>query len=1128
LLRSLSGLLLLLFFAPSFSHGAEGLAFSFDKNLEGWQVYGEGKGSHVEGTGHSAAGALSIEADSKTQMTAYKVFKNLTPGRYLVEGWFRSRDILVGEWDHSAWIFYDAGKGHQTVVKDLKGSFEWSRLRFTIEVEDKPVTLWFRLKASGSLWVDDLTLTPTTEAAIAYEFTRSKTPISVPNPIGEGIRCPKCYLWTDAEATHCPFCSTALHAQSSKASAKAGSPAVRVLMDFEEVDEAIENQRHSIRSFNDQDATSGKRSGIIRYAAYNHLEMKNDSLSDWSGYDYLAMEVFNPLDKYVRFSMSVKDTNEGGYWNQLNHNATLAPGWNRLKIHVNRFVGERGSVRNKRYLDLEKLIDFWFGVGVEQKEGYQEEFLVDNVRLLKATPSPATFRGLKLFDFVKEDFRAEEGFTAILARHKYSKHVGFGLTEAEIWRSHDSLYADNLNRDGIFLNRGGFAVDLPDGQYEVRLNVNHLGVWNEHFWAQRKVTIESKEALSESRESVRDYVQSFTRFQEIEPGREDDAYSLYLDNLFAPLVQKVQVSDGQLNIDVAGDPSGICLNWLAIYPADKKSEAETFFQQLKTVQKEQFDSMIRKLEPAGDEPKDFATDQQMQAGFYSAIIAGDTFVRPGQLSKPVAETIELAGGRLQRPAQTLLVRSLGQGGILSVKAEDLISETGGKIAVTPQTVRFAVNQYQCHTFNHETYELAPRFYRNLPSTGISLADDTSKMLRYQVEINGDTEPGIYTGQIVLKFRATTVTYPVSLTVYPFTLPPTDIAVGFFGLNPFRLDHVKTEGLDDFYQRVNMKVLESLSDRGFTTWSSLPAAKLVEKEGADVIESPQLDQLMAEARRLGFHKVFTYGGGLDDVVRIEEAEKISGRPADEFHRAAGAALSAKLASQWLPIVYNYSDEASGYSQKMERDLQRAEILKQYYPMLGHGGFSRAISKGKPGYDLNQTFTVGSYSSMTREAATAITEAKNRWGLYNPAIGNLQYNREVFGQALFTARKAGADHLLEWYLNGSQNYPYYDLDGRENDAMMLFPRADGRFDFSIKFEWAAEGMEDYRLLQLLESKAKAAGDKGEAARRWLAENYPAADFFDATDGLIDITPKHGLRGQAFRAAVYPMLLELNDPG
>ncbi len=1126
MLRPLSCILLALLLAPDLSRGAEGLAFSFDQGLEGWQVYGEGKGSHAVGIGHRAAGALFIEADNNAQMTAHNTFKNLARGRYLLEAWVRGRDLLVGEQNHSAWIFYDAGKGHQIVVKDLKGSFEWSRIRFTIDVEDKPVTLWFRLKASGSLWIDDLKLTPTKGAAIAYEFTKSQTPFPTPNPIGDGIRCPKCYRWADTEASLCPFCGTELHAQSSKAIAGVRTPRVRMLIDFEKKDQARESQFHSIRTFSDQNATSGKRSGIIKYATYNQLEMKNTFLSDWSGYDYLAVDVFNPLEKYVRFAMMVKDTNGGGYWNQLNHHATLAPGWNRLKFHVNRFVGERGSVQIKRYLDTKKLLGMWFGVGLEKEEGYQEQFLVDNVRLLRAATSPATFHGLRLFDFVEEDFRAEEGFTAILARHRYDKHIGFGLTRAEIWRSHDSLYADNLNRDGIFLNRGGFAVDLPDGRYEVRLNVNHLGLWNEHFWAKRKVTIEGEEVLSESREKVRDYVRAFTRFQKIEPRPGDDAYLLYLDKVFSPIIHEVQVDDGQLNIHVVGDSSGICLNWLAIYPADKRSEAEAFFQQLKKGQQEQFTSMIRKLEPADDEPKDFATNQQRKAGFYSAIIAGDTFVRYNQLSLPVAETIELSGGRLQRPAQNLLARSLGQGGLLSVEIEDLSSDAGEKISVTPQTVRYAVNQYQCHTFNNENYELAPRFYRNFPQAGISLSDDTSRMLRYQVKIERETKPGLYAGRLVLKFRETTIVYPVRLTVHPFTLPQTDIAVGFFGLNPFRLGHVKVRGLESFYHRVNMNVLKALSDRGFTTWSSLPDAKLVKKGSAEVLESPHLDLLMAKARRLGFKKVFTYGGGLDNVVRTEAADQIFGRPSDEFRRAAATALAEKLSSQWLPIVYSYSDEASLYSQKVERDLQRAQVLKKYYPMLGHGGYSHVISKGEYGYDLNQTFTVGSYSSMTREAAIAITKAKSRWGMYNQVIGNLQYNREVFGQALYTARKAGADHLLEWYLSGSLNYPYYDMDGRESDAMMLFPRADGRFDFSLKFEWAAEGVEDYRLLQLLETKATSAGNSGKAARKWLATNYPPADFFAVNGAMHQITPRHGLRGPAFRAKVYQMLLELNE--
>ncbi len=1126
MLRLLSIALSIFFLAPSLSHSAEGLVFSFDQNLEGWQVYGEGKGAHATGMGHQAPGSLFIEAGSRTHVTAFNTFKNLAPGRYLVEGWVRGREILAGEWNQSVWIFYDAGKGHKTVVKDLKGSFEWSRLRFTVDVEASSFTLWIRLKAAGSFWIDDLTLTPTTGRAIAYDFTKSKTPFPTANSVGEGIRCPKCYRWADAKTSHCPFCGTELHSQSKKVSKKSASPPVRMLMNFEKRDQAIENQRHSLRSFNKRNATSGKRSAIIKYATYNYLQMKNPYLSDWSGYDYLAIDVFNPLDKHVRFDMTIKDTIGGGYWNQLNHNERIAPGWNRLKIHINRFVGERGSVRIQRYLNTRKLIAFWFGVGLEQEEAYKEKFLVDNIRLLKSPPSPASFDGLRIFDFVKEDFRAQEGFTAILDRHRYDDQVGFGLTQADVWQSHDSLYADNLNRDGIFLNRGGFAIDLPNGPYEVRLNINHLGLWNKHFWAHRKVMIEGKEVFSESRKrGLRDYVRDFTRFQEIEPGPEDDAYSLYLDKVFAPILREVQVSDGQLNIEVEGDRSGICLNWLAVYPSERKAEAEAFFQQLKLLQKEQFDSRLRKLEPAGDDPKDFATKQQMKTGFYSALIAGDTFVRHNQFSQPVAETIELSGGRLQRPAQTLLVRSLGQGGLLSVRTEDLTSDTGEKIVVTPQTVRYTVNQYQCHTFNNETYELAPRFYRDFPPAGISLPNDTSKMLRYQVKIGRATKPGFYTGKLAMKFRDTIVTYPIRLTVYPFTLPPADIAVGFFGLNPFHLDYVKTPGLDTFNWRVNRKVLKSLSERGFTTWSSLPEAKLVKKGRSVVIESPHLDQLMAAARRLGFKKVFTYGGGFD-VVRTEATGQISGMPAEEFCRAAGDAINEKIASSWLPIVYNYSDEASGYSQKVERDLLRAEVLKKYYPLLERGGFSHPIRKGEHGYDLNQTFTVGSYSSMTREAADAITGAKNRWGLYNQAIGNLRYNREVFGQALFTARNAGADHFLEWYLNGSQNYPYYDLDGRENDAMMLFPRADGRFDFSIKLEWAAEGVEDYRLLQLLESRAEKAGNKGKRARKWLAKNYSPTDFFAADGKLLKITPRHGLRGRAFRAVVYQMLLELRE--
>jgi hypothetical protein len=95
-----------------------------------------------------------------------------------------------------------------------------------------------------------------------------------------------------------------------------------------------------------------------------------------------------------------------------------------------------------------------------------------------------------------------------------------------------------------------------------------------------------------------------------------------------------------------------------------------------------------------------------------------------------------------------------------------------------------------------------------------------------------------------------------------------------------------------------------------------------------------------------------------------------------------------------------------------------------------------------------------------------DRNNKWGAYNATPGNLDDPRFSFGPGLFYAHKSGLSHYLEWHSSAVNNYPYFDLDGRESDVVMFMPRSSGELQSTLRFELATEGLHILRKLILLD--------------------------------------------------------------
>lgn len=1086
--------------SPSSTH------FTFDGNSQGWGKYGSCLLDHNKLFGNNKKGSLWISCYEGQQGTWHNHFKKIKNGNYRITGQLRTLGIHKGGSEHTLWVFHGGDHGIQTIFKNnIRGTSNWRKFSFPVTVTENNFHLWFRLKTTGQVWLDDIKLERVTGRPSSIELGPIVTLPKGKDP-GSGNQCRSCGRWWKRKLKACPVCGNHLddhhHQNASKNALNS-----RTLLDFEEKEQEEEIKRYKWNSLSGKFSTSKKRSAVIYHGVYNNCDMSTKAMSDWSGYDFLHMDVYNPLDETMGFALSIGDDKSGDYWTHLNHYSRLAPGWNKTRFRIKRFVGERGSVKVRRFLNLKKLTKFWFKVRSDDKRTVKEKFYVDNIRLSRGK-KPALFKGLRAFDFAKDHHSAFPGFFPVTTQQIYSRDVGYGFgKETVFWRIHDSKYADMLNKDALIVTKGRFFVNLPNGKYRVLLNINMLGYWDVPFWNKRRVNMQGFPVLNRVRLSARDYLKDFLQFENVHPLPDDNPYDLYLKKIFKPVDTIVNVENGYLDIEFEGNETGIALNSLLIWPLNKDKQGRKFLKSLHAVLRNDFNNEVRRVEPpVSPKSLEIISSKDRAKGFYTALVAPNKIVKYSSIVKTTGGSIKLRGGMEERPYQTIMVRNLGKKTSLRVEVSDLKSPTGRTISGKNIILRYGVPQFVSHTMNHETYELIPRALRDFPKKkGIEITNDYSLHLWYQLPIDSNYAPGKYRGTLTLKMHGRKMPYPVLLEVYPYKLPKVDFPVGFFGLNPVTYNWFKAKDVATEMTNWSKKSLKILAERGFNTWSGLPVGgqSLFKNPSGWKLDTPQVDRLFEEARKLGLDQpVFSYGSNfLKFLINGSNDNRPGGMSDHQYHTIAASALKDKMTSgNWPPIIYTFSDEASGYSNRVDKDIAVGKMLAKYFPFLRRGGFSHMVPPKKNLSMLNGYFTDGSYSSFSKDEVDKLKKMNLNWGSYGGAGNPLTNPRFVCGEGLYVARRNGLSHRLSWHFSNFQNYPYYDLDGREYDAVMVFPRSNGTLEPSIKLEFATQGLEDYRLLVLLENLVNNNPKKSKAARKWLEDNYWKVDFFKNPNYLL----------------------------
>lgn len=998
---------------------AETFNFSSDKNQ--WSFYGDGIGAYdYENGNKSSNGSLWLNTDYGESKTVFYKWSGLSPGSYKVSFYVKSKNVLKTKDETSLWHFYDSGDGTRDIFRDLNGSYDWRKVEYTINVPKGDLTIWFRLVTPGQIWVDDF--------EIIKDSTKTRT-----SPVKIGPAVPaKSTLKKDI----------ALKPKTQKES---------LLYSFDKDEYGHPFVRRSDR-------------GEFLTQEFYDFKIQNLPIKNWSDYDRLEMEVFNPNDSYVEFFATLADDKGQDYWSQLNHKQSLAPGWNKLNFSLTQYVGERGSHRFLRSLDLSKLKKFYIVIDPDKKHNYpKKRFLIDNIKL-SSHLSPVVPKDVYFFNFTTVKSPEISNYKKVTAQDSYSLGAAFGFIDPTFWRVEDSVYASEVERYTIGLLAGKFRVALPNGSYKIRLVIDKLGYWDVPFWSDRMIYANGAPIYKSIRSSAQDFLKDVLRFEEVVPGIQDNPYSLYLSRVFETIEKDVVVKNGFLDLEFAGDASAISLNHLMVYSNNAQKQALKFSGDLKKRNELEFSWMSRSID----------TGIEKSAKNVKDVALVDTSLRlsPVGIADVSADKIIWSAGKSEQISQMIQIKAQDSADSLIWKISDL---KGPKAQISSKDISMSklIYQYTSPDLNHESYLIAGKYLVPLEGNKADLNKKQNEYFYLSYKVPKDQAPGLYKGDLSLKVGNKTHSIGIELLVSNYSLAPQiSFPVGFFGLDPLPHTYFPNKQYGGLRHEYRMLALKKLLEAGFTTFTGLPS---------DVKE---LEEIFTLTNKYQVKKVYSYGGEFPknfmDASEVSEPKKKV-----EFYQQKSSELKSLLATRkWPSIVYTFSDEASGYSDKIDEDLKIARELKTYFPYMKIGGFS-SFHTAKV-VDLNLLFDEAFYFHLPKKYENQVKKSKQNWGFYNGSPGNLDDPRFSFGLGLFVAREQGLSHYLEWHASAVQNYPYYDFDGRESDVVMFYPKSNRTLMNALRFELAVEGLQTFKKLSLLKAliNKKPQVAVSQKAKSWLS--------------------------------------------
>jgi hypothetical protein len=1036
----------------------------------GWMYEGACE-FRVSDLAHTGKHSLLMVGSDHPKIRAWPAKLVLEPGRYRVTAYLRGLDIGTGTYNATTEFMF-AGKYMQL---RKNGTFGWSRLTYVGEVKERTEASFpsFGLMAPGYLWIDDVSVEKVgADVALtpAPAIDADEKPIEPPADLGNRpVRCPDCGYRNNGSWDRCYACGSPLAAKK----ADAAGPARKLITSFAEANP------FGGGTVVEEHATHGKKALRI-----DHSFVSMDAAQDWTGYDYLKADVYtdakDPLELYVE----VRDRETRDYWTRVNYTTVIPPGASTLIIPTALYVGEKA--RPGRPLMREAVTRLVFSVG----DHPAAPLYLDNVRLERDTETAGVlFDGLWAFDVGPAGSSVMEGFIPLDPGKTYTKGRGYGWKDARFWRAFDALQPDPLYRTFVCVEKGGLALDVPNGKYHVFVNVDSpSGFWGE-YQRYRKRALILNGVRHEDTMDLASFKKRYYRFWDKEDLPSDNTFDKYQVPYFSEKQHEVEVRDGRLSIEFEGENWACSVSAIVVYPDAKAEQGRRFLDFVKARRRFHFDNAFKRVlpRPTGEPVK--PTEAERERGFVAFHRDWTKDVNVNDRPLPGERTDELTGSAFpgEYAALTVSLLPLHDLGSVSLAVTDLHGPGTAAIPAKAVDVGYVQHRVTRVTAEGSVYTITPRLI--IPRSTAAGPPGVTRTFWLTVKVPAETPAGLYRGEVRLQTEhGGRLTLPLRFVVHKGTLDAVDVPAGPWS-HTIDLPWFEDEAAA-WNDAMAVKSLRKLREYGFTTASGLPVVSYRGfKNGEPQLDFSAGDAQMKRFKEAGFRMpVVSYCAfhGLNTYYRDEAAMKAAGfTDYSAFIKAIFSAIQ-KHADEagWLPVYWNIGDEPVG--DDLVRSAANAEAYRQAFPkgppfFTAPSSFKGSDAKD-PHFRLARALHVVNWNLHDAAGVKLLHDAGGGWAFYNGG------NRWTYGVYLYKAAKRyGMKYRLSWHWNAVAGDPYYALDCREDDYAWCNSSPDGELVPSVQFERLREGLGDYRRLLTLARLAREHGDTpaGKEAEKTIAD-------------------------------------------
>ncbi len=715
--------------------------------------------------------------------------------------------------------------------------------------------------------------------------------------------------------------------------------------------------------------------------------------------------------------------------------------------------------------------------------------------------------GVWRFDFGGPKSPVEPGYYRVWPDTTYSKEQGFGYTKGRAYKSafdqnrritRDVLILDDLTRDGIY---GGppFRIDLPDGKYRVvvltgqytRPGANRP---DSHF---RQYSIAAGDtALYEQQGSVEEFFDPRGRYFHNYYRAWHPKVNLYQENIarWIPFGEaQVEVSGGRLEVSASRYAP---VNGLWVFAVGNEAGPKAV-KRFRAEQEATFNDQYPYLSDEPELPMPELPAGTKQAGVVMYVREDARSLRPGTrpVQRDLGRPLRLFASQGEREAGVIAVTPLRDiEGKVDLVASDLRGANGARIAGTAFDIRYIrYNEYPVTG----GYKVRPHFL--VPWRPEGMEKGLTRGFWVDLHTPKDAQPGLYDGALQLSGPGVKAMLPVEVRILPLRLPTARLRAGVYAgdlagttFRPFRTARNMP---NELMRKVLRTRMEFCAEQGFTgLFDSLPWYPFEYQDGR--IETTQvwedwLTVFRTAAAIPNFEdRIFCYyvGGpqmfpkcphflGRGGIRKMELDEIRFSDEAVQEMIVMTKFLYAKLRAEGLPELTFYvqdelgNDGAKGarYGRELLRAVNRC---REAVP----GGFRTCISTlrasiAREYLDEADIVIPNSAYPLTAETIAEIRDHGRTLGLYNCGATRFSYG--------FYPWRVGA------YLRAQWSFSY---DGDSRDPFEALPSG-ARVSCDCHFtpEWEVlpsigmlvqrEGVDDYRYIQLLEERLKAAQDAGQ---------------------------------------------------